>query len=160
MKYVYQFDDSFCDRLVSIVDKNQCYSFEVGIETAEDILEPTNAYQFEINRNSDHNLFINNIINNYVDNASSIKNMIQILNKDTKHIPHKFNNPYVFMCVLNDDFIGGRMVIDNILSSPKKGEFIYISPSESFNVEQVINGDRYCLISYVDIHFKNNKSII
>ena len=74
------------------------------------------------------------------------------------HVTHKNTNTNVTL--LNDDFIGGRMVINNILSSPKKGEFIYISPSESFNVEQVIDGDRYCLISYVDIHFKNNKSII
>lgn len=160
MQPIYKFDEHFCNTLISMVDKNQCYSFEVGTEIADGMLEPTNAYQFEINTNSDYNLFINNIINNYVDNVSSIKNMIQILNKDTKHIPHKFNNPYVFMCVLNDDFIGGRMVIDNILSSPKKGEFISISPSQSFNVERVIDGDRYCLISYVDIHFKNNKSII
>jgi hypothetical protein len=64
------------------------------------------------------------------------------------------------MSVLNNDFIGGRVAIDNILSSPKKGEFISISPFKSFNVEQIIDGDRYCLISYVDVHFKNNKSII
>ena len=41
MKYVYQLDDSFCDRLVSIVDKNQCYSFEVGTEITEACGEPT-----------------------------------------------------------------------------------------------------------------------
>lgn len=160
MQAIYKFDEHFCNTLVSMVDKNQCYSFEVGTEIIDGILEPTNAYQFEINANSDHNLFINNIINNYVHNVSFIKNIIQILNKDTKHIPHKFSNPYVFICVLNDDFIGGRIAIDNILSSPKKGEFISISPFKSFNVEQVIDGDRYCLVSYVDIYSKNNKSII
>jgi hypothetical protein len=160
MQSIYQFDEDFCNALISVVDKNQCYSFEVGTEITEGMLEPTNAYQFEINTNSDENLFINNIINNYIKNVMAIKNVIQILDKDTKHIPHKFNNPYVFMSVLNNDFIGGRVAIDNILSSPKKGEFISISPFKSFNVEQIIDGDRYCLISYVDINFKNNKSII
>jgi hypothetical protein len=162
MKYVYQFDNSFCDRLVSIVDKNQCYSAEICRAENPDVehLEPTNALEFEINPMRDESIIIDNVIKNIVNFVSSTKSVIQILDNTKKYIPYKYKNPYVFMVVLNDTFEGGRVSIDNILVSLKKGEVICIYPNESFNVEPVIAGERYCLVVLVDVENKKDKSIL
>jgi hypothetical protein len=164
MNLVYKFDSEFCDRLISIVDKNRCYSYEIcradnpDIETEE--LQPTNSLQFIIDNNSHEDNQINDIVKNIINNTNSIKSIIQISDNTKKYIPHKYQNSYVIVSLLNDSFEGGRVSIDNTLISLQKGECICITPSQIVNIEPIISGERYCLVVYIDINFKNNKSII
>jgi hypothetical protein len=164
MNLAYKFDSKFCDRLISSVDKNRCYSYEIcradnpDIETEE--LQPTNSLQFIIDNNTFEGKQINDIVRNIINNINSINSIIQISDNTKKYIPHKYQNSYVIVSLLNDSFGGGRISIDNTLISLQKGECICITPSQIVNVEPIISGERYCLVVYVDTINKNNKSII
>jgi hypothetical protein len=164
MNLAYKFDSKFCDRLISSVDKNRCYSYEIcradnpDIETEE--LQPTNSLQFIIDNNTFEGKQINDIVRNIINNINSINSIIQISDNTKKYIPHKYQNSYVIVSLLNDSFGGGRISIDNTLISLQKGECICITASQIVNVEPIISGERYCLVVYVDTINKNNKSII
>jgi hypothetical protein len=164
MNLVYKFDSEFCDRLISIVDKTNCYSYEIcradnpDIETEE--LQPTNSLQFIIDNNTYEGKQINDIVRNIINNINSINSIIQISDNTKKYIPHKYQNSYVIVSLLNDSYGGGRISIDNTLISLQKGECIFITPSQIVNIEPIISGERYCLVVYVDILNKNNKSVI
>jgi hypothetical protein len=164
MNLVYKFDSEFCDRLISSVDKNKCYSYEIcradnpDIETEE--LQPTNSLQFIIDNNTYEGEQISDVVNGIINNISSIKSIIQIADNTKKYTPHKHQNSYVIVSLLNDSFEGGRVSIDNTLISLQKGECICITPSQIVNIEPIVSGERYCLLVYVDIINKDNKSII
>jgi hypothetical protein len=164
MNLIYKFDSKFCDKLISIVDKNTCYSYEIcradnpNIETEE--LRPTNSLQFIIDNNTNEGKQISDVVNGIINNISYIKSIIQISDNTKKYIPHKYQNSYVIISPLNDAFEGGRVSIDNNLISLQKGECICITASQIVNVEPIISGERYCLVVYVDTINKNNKSII
>ena len=162
MNLVYKFDSEFCDRLISIVDKTKCYSYEICRAENPDIeeLHPTNSLQFIIDNNTYEGEQISDVVNGIINNISSVKSIIQIADNTKKYTPHKHQNSYVIVSLLNDSFEGGRASIDNTLISLQKGECICITASQIVNVEPIISGERYCLVVYVDTINKNNKSII
>lgn len=161
MKPIYQFDNTFCDRLISIVDKSQCYSYEICRAENPDIeiIQPTNSLQFKI-KESEESIIINNIVNSVIKNINSIQSVIQISDNAKKYIPHKYQNPYTIISVLNDTFEGGRISVDNTLIPTQRGECICLTPNNSFNVEPIISGERYSLVIYVDVLNKKEKSIL
>jgi hypothetical protein len=162
VKSIYQFDDDFCNGLISIVDESQCYSLELcrPVDPTIERVQNTNALQFEIPSNLPQNLILNNIIETEIDNVVGIRSVIEIADKTKRYMPYSYQNPYVFIVVLNNTFSGGRASIDSNLVSLNKGELICIYPNEIFNVEAITNGKRYSLISYVDVKIKKNKSVI
>jgi hypothetical protein len=162
MNLVYKFDSEFCDRLISITDKNICYSYKICEEKNPDIEElyPTNSLQFTIYNNTYEGRQISDIVNSIINNISFIKSIIQITDNTKKYIPHKYQNSYVIISPLTDAFEGGRVSIDNNLISLQKGECICITPSQTVNIEPIMSGERYCLVVYIDTINKNNKSII
>ena len=162
MNLIYKFDSEFCDRLISSVDMNRCYSYEICEAENPDIEEvhPTNSLQFTIDNNTYEGKQISDVVNGIINNISSIKSIIQIADNTKKYTPHKHKNSYVIISPLNDAFEGGRVSIDNNLISLQKRECICITASQIVNVEPIISGERYCLVVYVDTINKNNKSII
>lgn len=162
MKVIYQFEKSFCDKLISIIDRNACYPMEFIriVDSETEYLHPNNALRFDIPINCEENSYINNVIKKQINNCIEIKNQIEIADNCSKYTLYKFQNAFVFMVLLNNNYVGGRMSIDNQLVSFEVGEMIQILPNQYFNLEKIINGERYCLVSYVDVENKKEKSII
>jgi hypothetical protein len=61
---------------------------------------------------------------------------------------HRHINPWSFIIFLNDNFIGGEIVFDNIHYKPKTGDMIYFSGEEQHKVNNCI-GKRYTLVGFM-----------
>jgi predicted 2-oxoglutarate/Fe(II)-dependent dioxygenase YbiX len=85
-----------------------------------------------------------------------VDNQIQVVEK-----PHGHFLPYSFVIFLNDDFKGGELIFDNITVRPQKGQLVYFTGDEVHNVNSVLEGDRYTLVSFLksDIKITDSKLI-
>lgn len=72
---------------------------------------------------------------------------IQMVNEsiDQCKAPHTHVNPWSFVIFLNENFIGGELVFDNIEYEPKTGDMVYFSGEERHKLNNCV-GDRYTLI--------------
>jgi hypothetical protein len=62
---------------------------------------------------------------------------------------HRHVNPWSFIIFLNDNFIGGEVVFDNVLYKPKTSDMIYFSGEEQHKVNDCI-GKRYTLVGFMN----------
>lgn len=75
---------------------------------------------------------------------------VQMVNETINQIeiPHTHKDPWSFVIFLNEDFIGGEIVFDNVSYAPKTGDMIYFNGDESHKVNNCI-GNRYTLIGFM-----------
>ena len=72
--------------------------------------------------------------------------------------PHAHTPPYSYIVFLNDDFVGGELILDNITIKPKKGQMVYFDNNEWHYVNNVTEGHRYTLVGFtLDNQFNPNK---
>jgi hypothetical protein len=75
---------------------------------------------------------------------------VQMVNETINQIEisHMHKDPWSFVIFLNDDFIGGEIVFDNMSYTPKTGDMIYFSGDEFHKVNNCV-GNRYTLIGFM-----------
>jgi hypothetical protein len=75
---------------------------------------------------------------------------VQMVNETINQIeiPHAHKDPWSFVIFLNEDFIGGEIVFDNVSYTPKTGDMLYFSGDEFHKVNNCV-GDRYTLIGFM-----------
>ena len=83
--------------------------------------------------------------------------ILPVLNDNLYH----YNGIDILSIFLNDDFKGGELIFDNITVRPQKGQLVYFTGDEVHNVNSVLEGDRYTLVSFLksDIKITDSKLI-
>jgi len=74
--------------------------------------------------------------------------------------PHTHKTPFSFIIFLNDNFMGGELVFDNVKIKPSIGQMVYFSGFESHYVENIVEGDRYTLVCFLKTQLTIQKQII
>lgn len=74
--------------------------------------------------------------------------------------PHIHRWHWTFIVFLNDNFEGGELVLDNITIKPKKNQMVIVPGSIPHYVKNVISGDRYSLVSFLDNKLRIKKNYL
>jgi hypothetical protein len=84
-------------------------------------------------------------------NIQLIDETLKVLEKHHTHI-----TPFSFVLFLNDNFVGGELVFDDITIKPKKNMLTYFSGDLGHHVKPVKSGERYTLVGFThsEINFE------
>lgn len=77
---------------------------------------------------------------------------IQLINNSikTNEYMHAHEAYWTYLVFLNDNFEGGELVIEDNIITPVKNQMIIFSGKLKHKVNNVINGNRYTLVSFTD----------
>jgi hypothetical protein len=109
-----------------------------------------NRYLIKLNEYKEDVLF-KEAINKYFKQDKKIKN-IEILSWEIGeshplHNDAKFYD-YTTITYLNENYVGGRTIVNNIEIEPKIGKYIGFDSKEMHMVTELISGERYVLICW------------
>lgn len=87
---------------------------------------------------------------------------VQLLNNSfiVSNYMHTHYQPWSYVLFLNDDFVGGELIIENIVLTPKKNQLVVFSGNLKHRVNQVTKGNRYTLVSFTQKKEKLNYFLI
>lgn len=140
-------DDS--EKLINYYKSNISFEFD----------NINDVYSFKaVNLNEDYIKDISKKIN--LQNSKFVR--IQLLNNLIPSIErmhqHTFN--WSVICFLNDDFIGGDLIIENVTIKPTKNMLIIFDGKLMHKVSKVKEGDRYTLVSFMDFQPKLMQNVL
>lgn len=77
---------------------------------------------------------------------------IQLINNSikTNEYMHSHTSYWTYLVFLNDNFEGGELVLEDKIITPVKNQMIIFSGKLKHKVNNVVNGNRYTLISFTD----------
>ena len=73
---------------------------------------------------------------------------------------HCHNINWSAVVFLNDDYIGGELIVDNIKIKPKKNQCVIFSGNTPHMVEKMISGERYTLVMFLNSKLKVNRNLL
>jgi predicted 2-oxoglutarate/Fe(II)-dependent dioxygenase YbiX len=81
---------------------------------------------------------------------------VQLVNNSTPSVEkmHYHTSKWSIVSFLNDDFLGGDLIIENIIIKPIKNMLVIFRGDLMHRVSEVTDGDRYTLVSFVDFQPK------
>ena len=87
---------------------------------------------------------------------------IQVIDSsmNTSESFHRHSISWTCLIFLNDNFVGGDLLIENFRIKPRKNQLIIFSGKLPHRVENVIMGKRYTLVSFLDKKIKPNNNLI
>ena len=85
-------------------------------------------------------------------NIQQIDDTQEVLERHHQHI-----QKYSIIVFLNDDFIGGNLMFDDILIKPVKNMMITFSKELGHHVKKVNKGARYTLVGFSDVELEIEK---
>lgn len=167
MRKIHVFPKSFCSQIVNQLSGNVRFILQYEDEaiTNDDNLkvsyqQPTNADGWYPNYNSEYMVEIMGVLKNNIENVEEMVTVVQRMDTEKKSKPHKDSYDYTTVLLLNDDFKGGDLIIENEKSNLKIGELIVFDSHETHYVDKLTEGERYTLVTFVNIKKKNEKSLI
>ena len=83
---------------------------------------------------------------------------VQLINHTIPHIEsmHRHTSKWTSIIFLNDDYMGGDLIIENVIIKPKKNTLLVFPGNLNHKVTRVTEGDRYTMVSFL----KNDKPIV
>lgn len=145
--------DQECDELILFFESNK----QLILPVLNDNLYHYNGIDI-LNKINDFSFTKRFLKSNNIDRLriQHVDNQIRVVEK-----PHGHFLPYSFVIFLNDNFEGGELIFNNIKITPQKGQLVYFTGDEIHNVNSVLNGDRYTLVSFLtsDIKIVDSKLI-
>jgi len=122
-----------------------------------EIINTNNVYTFN---GIDILNYDNLLISKKLDLNKATTRRVQLINKSiiTTQKFHRHTINWTYLIFLNDDYVGGELVIDNFTVSPRKNQLIIFSGKLKHKVNQVSFGNRYTFVSFIDdkVNIKNN----
>ncbi len=87
---------------------------------------------------------------------------IQCINNtiDMNLDPHIHRWTWTVIIFLNDDFEGGELVLDNMTIKPKRNQMFIVPGTTPHYVKNVISGDRYSLVLFLDNKLRIKKNCL
>jgi len=95
-------------------------------------------------------------------NVDGNKRTIQLVDSsmNTSESFHVHSISWSYIIFLNDDFIGGDLLIENFRIKPRKNQLIIFPGNLPHRVENVTKGKRYTLVSFIDKKIKPKNNLI
>lgn len=87
---------------------------------------------------------------------------IQKINSNIDHVDKMHRHKTSWTCVgfLNDNYIGGDLIIENVTITPEKNTLVIFHGDLKHMVSKVLSGDRYTIVSFSDNKIVAKKPII
>lgn len=167
MKRVHTFSKTFCDGLIASINDKDRIILQYGYENVNNeenyrvvSQQPINSDVWKIDYENEYIIEVLKILNEQIENLYKHRTYIQRFNSEKKCKPHRDTSNYTSILLLNDEFIGGDLIINNNNSNLKLGELIIFDSNEIHYIDKVIDGQRYTLVSFINVRDKKQKSLI
>lgn len=166
-KIIHTFSEEFCDNIIKLLNDKDKVIIQYKNSVVENNLDlpiqknqPTDADAWDFSKNADIIDVVLNKINDYIKNIDNYKFVVQKLDKTKISIPHTDYLDYTSVLLLNDEFDGGELIIENIPSNLKKGNLIIFDAQKMHHVTKIINNERYTLVGFIALKKKTNKTLL
>lgn len=73
---------------------------------------------------------------------------------------HHHTSNWTVVSFLNDDFLGGDLIIENVIIKPVKNMLVIFRGDLKHKVSEIEEGDRYTLVSFTDTQPKLKENLI
>jgi len=166
-KIIHTFSEEFCDNIIKSLNnenkiiiqyKNNVIENELNLPIQKN--QPTDADGWDFSKNVNIIDVITNKVDEYVKNIDEYKFVVQRLD-DTKHsIPHTDYLDYTLVMLLNNEFDGGELIIEDVPSQLKKGNLIIFEAKKMHYVSKITKGERYTLVGFISLKKKTKKTLI
>ena len=167
MRKIHVFSKPFCDDIIEKLNENVRFILQYeddSIDNNENLKviqhQPTDADGWYPDNNSEYMLAIMDVLKSNIGNIEETVTVIQRLDTKKKSKPHKDSYDFTTVLLLNENFKGGDLIIENEKSNLKIGELVVFDSHEMHYVDKLTEGERYTLITFVNIKKKKEKSLI
>ena len=164
---IYTFSEEFCNKVIELLDDNDKIIIHYEKSEINNDLDlpiqkdqPTDADGWDFNKNTSIIDKIINVIGNYIENVEEYPFVVQRLDKTKKSKPHYDYNDYTAVLLLNNDFKGGELIIEDVEAGLKKGNLILFKSNKIHYVSKVTDGERYTLVGFIGLKKKTKKTFL
>jgi hypothetical protein len=164
---VHTFSEEFCDEIIGLLDNKDKVIIHYEKSEIHNELDlpiqknqPTDADGWDFNRNKDIIDKIINVITNYIGDIDEHPFVVQRLDKTKKSKPHYDYMDYTAVLLLNNNFKGGELIIEDVEASLKKGNLILFRSNRIHYVSKVTEGERYTLVGFIGLKKKIKKTFL
>ena len=166
-KIIHTFSEEFCNNIIKLLNNDDKILIQYKNNIIENSLnlpveknQPTDADGWDFSKNIPIIDVVLNKLSDYLKNIGNYKFVVQKLDETKHSIPHTDSYDYTLVLLLNNEFDGGELIIEDVPSQLKKGNLIIFEAKKTHYVSKITKGDRYTLVGFISLKNKTKKTLM